>query len=80
MQIVINGKGNGRCVYDEMISLTQLGRIKIRRGSHVEPVEGGRWSADMKPVGGPTLGPFNIRSQALKAERLWLEKHWLLNR
>jgi len=77
MQIVIDGKGNGCCVYDESIPLSQLGRIKIRRGSHVEPVEGGQWIADMSPVDGPVLGPFNIRSQALAAERRWLEKHWL---
>ena len=31
----------------------------------------------MKPVDGPVLGPFNMRSQALAAERRWLEKHWL---
>ena len=66
-----------RCIYDEALPLIQFGHVKIRRGSHVEPIAGGRWIADMKPVDGPILGPFAIRSQALTAERRWLEKNWL---
>ena len=77
MQLIIDSSGNARCIYDEMIPLQQLGRIKIRRGSHVEPIPGGQWIADMKPVDGPVLGPFSMRSQALTAERRWLAKHWL---
>ena len=77
MQIVIDAQGNGRCIYDETIPLAELGRIKIRRGSHVEPLSSGRWVANLSPVGGPILGPFAFRSQALTAERRWLEKHWL---
>ena len=77
MQLIIDNQGNARCIYDEVIPLHQLGRIKARRGSHVEPIAGGMWIADMKPVNGPILGPFKIRSQALAAERRWLEKHWL---
>ena len=38
----------------------------------------GRWSADLAPVCGPSLGPFALRSEALAAEREWLETHWLL--
>jgi len=77
MQIVIDTRGMARCIYNEAIPLTALGRIKIRRGSHVEPIESGRWVADLSPVSGPVLGPFVFRSQALAAERRWLEKHWL---
>jgi hypothetical protein len=77
MQFIIDTTGNSRCIYDETIPLAQFGRIKIRRGSHVEPVSGGRWIADMKPVDGPVLGPFSIRSEALTAERRWLEQYWL---
>lgn len=77
MQLIIDVRGNCRCVYDESIPLPRLGRIKIRRGSHVEPVAGGSWIADMKPVDGPILGPFAFRTQALTAERRWLEKNWL---
>ena len=77
MQLIIDSSGNTRCVYDEALPLNQLGQIKIRRGSHVEPVSDGKWIADMNPVDGPILGPFNLRSEALSAERRWLEKHWL---
>lgn len=31
------------------------------------------WCADMQPSGGPILGPFPLRQQALDAERTWLE-------
>jgi hypothetical protein len=37
----------------------------------------GRWWADLGPVSGPKLGPFDRRSQALEAEREWLEASWL---
>ena len=77
MQIIVDSQGNARCIYGETISLSRLGSIKIRRGSHVEPIASGKWIADLSPVGGPKLGPFAIRSQALTAERRWLEQHWL---
>ena len=77
MQIVIDIRGTAHCVYDETIPLSSIGRMKIRRGSHVEPIDGGKWIADLSPVGGPVLGPFRFRSKALAAERRWLEKHWL---
>jgi len=28
--------------------------------------------ADMMPVGGPVIGPFSTRAEALEAERAWL--------
>ena len=77
MQLIIDNSGNARCIYDETIPLQQLGNIKIRRGSHVEPVAGGNWVADMKPVDGPVLGPFNMRSEPVTAERRGLERYWL---
>jgi hypothetical protein len=43
----------------------------------VEPTLDGRWTADLAPVHGPVLGPFSSRSEALTAERHWLEAHWL---
>jgi len=78
MELVVSPSGNCRCVYDETIDLTSLGRLTIRRGSHVEPTDDGRWQADLSVVDGPVLGPFAKRSQALAAERAWLERHWLL--
>ncbi len=80
MQILIQPNGGVRCVYDEAINLSALGRVQISRGSHVEPDEDGRWFADMAVVLGPRLGPFALRSDALNAERDWLESHWLSNR
>ena len=77
MQLLIDPKGQVRCVYDETIDLAVFGRLHIARGSHVEPDERGQWLADLAPVSGPTLGPFASRSQALAAERSWLQEHWL---
>ena len=51
--------------------------LEIRRASHVEPDDDGRWFADLSPVEGPKLGPFALRSQALDAERVWLEANCL---
>ena len=54
-----------------------VGELTIRRASHVEPDERGRWLADLTPVGGPVLGPFDRRGAALAAEQQWLNSHWL---
>lgn len=77
MQLVIRPDGKVTCVYDETINLAALGPLRIERGSHVEPDDEGRWLADLQPVGGPVLGPFPHRSEALAAERQWLETYWL---
>ncbi len=42
-----------------------------QRVSNVEP-EGNVWYADMKPVNGPKLGPFDTRKEALDAEVAWV--------
>ena len=78
MQLVIDPHGTVRCVYGETIELTALGPLQITRGSHVEPTRDGRWSADLSVVSGPLLGPFVHRSEALAAERSWLDEHWLV--
>ena len=77
MQMVIQPNGTVRCVYGEDIELAALGDVRIARGSHVEPATDGGWTADLSPVNGPVLGPFRQRSAALKAERCWLNEHWL---
>jgi hypothetical protein len=77
MLLRIDPDGTVRCVYAEAIDLTCLGTASIRRVSHVEPDEQGQWWSDLSPVGGPRLGPFLARSQALAAEHAWLEAHWL---
>ena len=78
MQLLIQPDGAVRCLYGEELNLKVLGRLSIRRGSHVEPASDGEWTADMSPVKGPLLGPFRLRSDALSAEREWLEQHWLI--
>ncbi len=77
MQIVVTPEGTLRLVYDEAMALASLGRVVIVRASHVEPDQQGGWLADLAPVGGPKLGPFACRSQALTAEQEWLKRHWL---
>ena len=57
---------------DDLADLMELGSGAITRASHVEPA-GTQWLADLSPVGGPTLGPFALRSHALIAEAAWLE-------
>jgi hypothetical protein len=78
VKLIMEPDGQVRCVYGEAIDLGQLGILAIRRASHVEPDASGRWSADLTPIGGPVLGPFSSRSEALAAERGWLEENWLV--
>ena len=77
MELLIDSRGNVRCLYGEVINLAELGQMSIRRGSHVEPNEHGQWLCDLSPVSGPMLGPFASRSAALAAEVAWLNEHWL---
>ena len=77
MRLVIKPDGGVRCLYDEAVDLSSLGSLTIQRGSHVEPDATGQWSADLAPVDGHVLGPFSRRSEALAAERDWLEQNWL---
>ena len=78
MQLLIKPQGQVIGVYDELIDLSALGPLSIRRASFVEPDAQGQWWADLMPVHGPRLGPFPRRSQALNAERTWLEHEWLV--
>ena len=77
MHLVVDRAGQVRCVYGEDLDLSTFGRIEIARASHVEPDAEGRWLADLRPVDGPVLGPFDRRSEALEAEVAWLEANWL---
>ena len=75
MKILIQPRGVLRWIYDESLDLWELGRPVIERASCVEPDADGRWLADLSPVNGPVLGPFEKRSEALAAEVAWLEQH-----
>jgi hypothetical protein len=76
MDLVVDPTGRTFAVYDELIELAALGRPVITRASHVEPDGRGLWHTDLAPVGGPVLGPYSRRSDALAAERAWLAAHW----
>jgi len=78
MELVIDTRGQVRCIYAEQIDLAALGRLTIRRASYVEPDGEGGWAAELAPVDGPCLEGFDRRSEALEAERAWLEDKWLI--
>ncbi len=80
MELIVGGDGIVRCLYGEDIPLEAIGVLHIARASHLEPDGHGCWWADMSPVSGPRLGPFDRRSQALTAESAWLAEHLLSNR
>ncbi len=76
--ITIQPDGSLQFIYDDALaSLMALGKSSTTRASHVEPDGQGGWTADMAPVNGPVLGPFQLRAEALTAERLWIEENVL---
>jgi hypothetical protein len=67
-----------RASHVEPVAPGTLGAPGTHGASGVRAVSGGGgagWSANLSPVRGPKLGPFPRRSQALAAERQWLEQH-----
>ena len=68
MKVRIDPRGTVRALYSEALD---------HRASTVEPDAAGCWWADLGPSGGPVLGPFGRRSEALAAEVRWLECHRL---
>jgi hypothetical protein len=76
MILSISPDGTTQCLYTEDIDLGAMGSLAIYRASFVEPL-GDLWWADMGPSGGPELGPYATRSEALAAEVAWLEEHVL---
>jgi hypothetical protein len=66
-------------IWDDVLGadLRDLGTMTIARASHVEPTVDARWTADMGPSGGPVLGPFDRRADALAAEVVWIKQHVL---
>lgn len=79
MNITIAADGTLTFIHsDELVDIMEQGEARIRRASHVEPADGGGWTADMAPSGGPVLvaadgRPFRTRGEALAAEVSWLE-------
>ena len=79
MELVVGVDGMARCIYDEALDLREIGKLQIKRASHVEPDRDGFWWADMGPVDGPVLGPYGSRTEALRAERGWLAARYVLH-
>lgn len=86
--IFVGPDGLLKFIYDDdLLPLLQLGHASVVRASHVEPTshpvfaspEGPGWTADMTPSGGPMLGPFSRRSDALRAEVNWLDNQFQSN-
>jgi hypothetical protein len=80
MHKILIKDGQVRFVYsDELKSLLEEGTAGApKRVSHVEPsIKDGKvsWTADLSPVQGPVLGPFDNREEALTAEVKWINEH-----
>jgi hypothetical protein len=77
MFVWIQPDGVVRFVYEDALrGLLALGQPTLRRASHVEPTSNGQWIADLGPMDGPMLGPFETRAAALDTERAWLVHHF----
>jgi len=63
--------------HDDLAFLMELGHAETKRASHVEPGPDNKWYADMSPVAGPVLGPFDFRQQALDAETKFIKENVL---
>lgn len=85
--IIIKPDGTILFVYDDrLLPLLEEGDANVVRASHVEPVRTEvtlewltdfSWVADLSPIGGPRLGPFLMRSDAIAAEIKWIEENYL---
>ena len=75
LALIFSNTGDCLSIYDDAWAFTELGKVQIARASHVEPDAAGNWLADLSPVGGPVLSPFVLRSDALAAERDWLNRN-----
>jgi hypothetical protein len=69
MALVVGCDGGVMCINHAGKDLREHGKRQITRASHAEPDAGGYWWADMRPSGGPVMGPYCSRSEALGAER-----------
>src|SRR5205814_1462255 len=77
IELVIDAAGTAHCIYTDNLDFARLGEVRVRRASFCEPDEHGQWWADLAPVGGPKLGPFIRRIEAVDAEVSWLQRCWL---
>ncbi len=74
--MIFDPTGTCRFIYsDELAAIIKksVGKLVTRRASSVEPTQDGQWTADMSPCGGPLLGPYEDRGDALAEEVAWLQ-------
>jgi len=77
MIVTVTPKGELKAIYSDGFNWRALGRPIIQRASQVEPDGLGLWYADLSLSGGPRIGPFVHRADAISAEMGWLEKYRL---
>ena len=76
MEVRIDENGEVRFIYnDELVDLMEEGQAKVQRASTVEPGSDGLWEVDLRMSGGPVMGGFRLRQDALDAEVAWLKEH-----
>ena len=75
IQIRIQGDTVRHIYNDGLLALASQGRAVTVRASHVEPCAGGGWMVDLSPVGGPVIGPYSRRDEALNIEVEWLHAY-----
>jgi hypothetical protein len=75
IQIRVRGDTVRHIYHDGLLALANQGRAVTTRASHVEPCAEGGWMVDLSPVGGPNLGPYPRRDEALDIEVEWLNAH-----
>lgn len=75
MNMIFLPNGKIVSIYQEAVDLSACGRAHHQRASYVEPTDSGEWLVDLSPVGGPKMGPFGLRSEALTEEVAWIERH-----
>lgn len=76
--IHITAEGRIAFVWDDSMfefSRFMAGRLQIARASEVEPDSNGYWWADLTSQGGPRLGPFELRCEAIAGEQQWLNEN-----
>ena len=69
--ITIQIEPDGQMIFiyeDKKRFFLDLGETVIKRASHIEPTATAQWTADLSPIGGPILGPFDTHREALVAE------------
>ena len=81
-EFVIRRDGSVLGIYSDAVPYRKIAEAlgsepEIARASHVEPTPDGQWEADLSPVSGPVLGPFDTRREALDAEVAWLRANVL---